>query len=116
MTRFYALINSTGIQEVQATELPKLSEIQKLVGIPGKEAFLEAVYQCYSDLSIAILCDDEFLIKGCQPTLVLPNGTILHGQLFIVARNIQIEDFCLLTQQQLEIVKKESKVYPLTPR
>ncbi|MEG4397084.1 DUF3846 domain-containing protein [Microcoleus sp. BROC3] len=116
MSRFYALINSTGIQEVQATEMPKLHEIQKLVGIPGKEAFLEAVYQCYSDSSIAILCDDEFLLKGCQPTLVLPNGTILHGQLFIVAQNIQIEDFCLLTQKQLEIIKKESKIYSLQPR
>lgn len=29
---------------------------------------------------------------------------------------MQIQDFCLLTQKQLEIVKQESKVYPLTPR
>jgi hypothetical protein len=116
MSQFYALINSTGIQEVQATEMPTIAEIQNLVGIPGKEAFFEGVYQRYSDLSIAILCDDEFLIKACQPTLVLPDGTILHGQLLIVALDTQIEDFCLLTQQQLEIVKKESKVYPLTPR
>ncbi|MEG4576992.1 hypothetical protein QUA56_30625 [Microcoleus sp. N3A4] len=116
MTRFYALINSTGIQEVQATEMPTVAEIQKLVGIPGKEAFFEGVYQCYSDLSIAILCDDEFLRKAYQPTLVIPDGITLQGQLLIVAMDTQIEDFCLLTQRQLEIVKKESKIYPLTPR
>lgn len=116
MSRFYALINSTGIQEVQATEIPKLPKIQKLVGIPGEEAFFEAVYKCYSDPSIAILCDDEFLLKAFQPTLLTRDGTTLQGQLLIVARDSQIEDFCLLTQQQLEIVKKESKVYPLTPR
>ena len=42
--RFYALVNSTGIEEVAATELPQIPEIQKLVGIPGEEAFFEAVY------------------------------------------------------------------------
>jgi hypothetical protein len=63
MTRFYVLINSTGIQEVEATEMPTVPEIQKLVGIPGEEAFFEGVYQRYSDPLIAILCDDEFLIR-----------------------------------------------------
>jgi len=114
--RFYALINSTGIQEVKATEMPTVQEIQKLVGIPGEEAFFEGVYRCYSDPLIAILCDDEFLMKGSQPTLLTPDSITLQGQLLIVALDTQIEDFCLLTQKQLEIVKKESKVYPLTPR
>jgi len=31
MSRFYALINSTGIQEVKATEVPTVAEFQKLV-------------------------------------------------------------------------------------
>ncbi|MEG3907818.1 hypothetical protein QT979_05920 [Microcoleus sp. w2-18bC1] len=113
MSRFYALINSTGIQEVKATEMPTVAEIQKLVGIPGEEAFFEGVYRCYSDPLIAILCDDEFLMKGCQPTLLTPDGITLQGQLLIVAMDTQIEDFCLLTQRQLEIVKQESKIYPL---
>jgi hypothetical protein len=116
MSQFYALINSTGIQEVEATEMPTVPEIQKLVGIPGEEAFFEGVYQRYSDLSIAILCDDNFLMKACQPTLLTPDGITLQGQLLIVALDTQIEDFCLLTQKPLEIVKKESKLYPLTPR
>jgi hypothetical protein len=57
--RFYVLVNSTGIQEVAATELPQIPEIQKLVGIPGEEAFFEAVYGCYSDQSVAVLCDGQ---------------------------------------------------------
>ncbi|MEG3935748.1 MULTISPECIES: DUF3846 domain-containing protein [unclassified Microcoleus] len=116
MSQFYVLINSTGIQEVTATEMPTVAEIQKLVGIPGEEGFFEGVYKRYSDQSIAILCDDEFLMKGCQPTLLTPDGITLQGQLLIVGIDMQIEDFCLLTEKQLEIVKKESKIYPLQPR
>ncbi len=52
--QFYVLVNSTGIEEVAATELPQIPEIQKLVGIPGEEAFFEAVYGCYSDQSLAV--------------------------------------------------------------
>lgn len=74
MPRFYALINSTGIQEVKATEMPTVAEIQNLLGIPGEEAFFEGVYKRYSDPLIAILCDDDFLMKGCQPALLTPNG------------------------------------------
>jgi hypothetical protein len=116
MSRFYALINSTGIQEVKATEVPTVADIQKLVAVPGEEAFFEGVYQRYSDPSIAILCDDNFLMKHCQPTLLTPDGITLQGQILIVAIDMQIEDFCLLTQKQLEIVKEKSKLYPLTPR
>ncbi|MEG4518808.1 DUF3846 domain-containing protein [Microcoleus sp. AT9b-C5] len=111
MTRFYVLINSTGIEEVAATELPKLPELQKLVGIPGQQAYLEPVYQCYSDRSITILCDEEFLRKAHQPTMLTPQRVILQGQILVVAMDNQIEDFCLLTQQQVELVKRETKLY-----
>lgn len=114
--RFYALVNSTGIEEVAATEVPKLPEIQNLVGIPGEEAFFEAVYKCYSDPLLVILCDDEFLRKAYEPTLLTRNGVTLQGQVLIVAIDPQIQDFCLLTKKQLELVKQESTLYPLTPR
>lgn len=84
--RYYVLINSTGIEEVAATELPQIPEIQKLVGIPGQEAFFEAVYGCYSDPSLAVLCDDDFLRKGYQPTLVTPTGVVLQGQVLLDLR------------------------------
>ncbi|MEG4350261.1 hypothetical protein QUA74_11015 [Microcoleus sp. LAD1_D3] len=111
MTRFYVLINSTGIEEVAATELPQIPELQKLVGIPGEEAFFEAVYHCYSDLSLAVLCDDEFLLKAHQPTMLTPKRVILQGQVLVVASDPQIADFCLLTQKQVELVKRETKLY-----
>ncbi|MEG4503807.1 hypothetical protein QUA81_13160 [Microcoleus sp. F6_B4] len=114
--RFYVLVNSTGIEEVAATEFPKLPELQKLVGIPGEEAYLEPVYQCYSDRSITILCDEEFLRKGCQPTMIIPSRVVLQGQVLVVAIDPQIEDFCLLTQQQVEIVKRETKLYQANSR
>ena len=109
--QFYVLINSTGIEEVAATEVPKLPEFQKLVGIPGEEAYLEPVYQCYSDLSIVILCDEEFLRKAHQPTMLTPKRVILQGQVLVVAIDPQMEDFCLLTKQQIELVKRETKLY-----
>ncbi|NQE36752.1 hypothetical protein [Microcoleus asticus] len=113
---FYILVNSTGIEEEVATELPQLPELQKLVGFPGEEAYLEPVYQCYSDPSIVILCDEEFLRKACQPTMLTPKRVILQGQLLVVAIDPQIEDFCLLTQQQVELVKRETKLYQATPQ
>lgn len=111
MTRFYVLINSTGIEEVAATELPQIPEIQKLVGISGEEAFFEAVYGCYSDQSLAVLVDDDFLRKAHQPTMLTPKRVILQGQVLVVAIDAQQEDFCLLTKQQLELVKKETKLF-----
>ncbi|MEG4533387.1 hypothetical protein [Microcoleus sp. D2_18a_D3] len=111
MSRFYALINSTGIQEVEATEVPMVAEIQKVVGIPDEEAFFEAVYGCYSDQSLAVLVDDDFLRKAHQPTMLTPKRVILQGQVLVVAIDPQIEDFCLLTKQQVELVKRETKLY-----
>jgi hypothetical protein len=114
--RFYVLVNSTGIQEVAANELPQIPEIQKLVGIPGQEAFFEAVYGCYSDQSLAVLCDDDFLPKAYQPTMITRKRVILQGQVLVVAIDPQIQDFCLLTQQQVELVKRETKLYQANSR
>lgn len=108
---FYVLVNSTGIEEVAATQLPQIPEIQKLVGIPGQEAFFEAVYNCYSDPSLAVLVDDDFLRKAHQPTMLTPKRVILQGQVLIVAIDRAAEDFGLLTLQQVEIVKRETRLY-----
>jgi len=114
--RFYVLVNSTGIQEVAANELPQMPEIQKLVGIPGQEAFFEAVYGCYSEQSLAVLCDDDFLRKAHQPTMITRKRVILQGQVLVVAIEPQIQDFCLFTQQQVEWVKRETKLYQANSR
>jgi hypothetical protein len=114
--QFYALVNSNGVEEVEAAGLPKIKEIQNLVGVPGQEAFFEAVYSCYSDRSIAILCDDDFLRNNYQSTLVTPRGIVLQGQLLILAVAPQIEYFCLWNRQQVEIFKRETKLYQAISR
>lgn len=104
---FYVLINSKGIQEVEATELPSVKGMQDLVGIPGESAAFQAVHGCYTDHSLVVLCDDEFLRKDPEPVLVTYRGT-LQGQLIVVALNNQRDDYTLLTQDQVELVKRES--------
>lgn len=104
---FYLLINSKGIQEVEATELPSVKGMQDLVGIPGESAAFQAVHGCYTDHSLVVLCDDEFLRKDPEPVLVTYRGT-LQGQLIVVALNNQRDDYTLLTQDQVELVKQES--------
>lgn len=104
---FYVLINSKGIQKVEATELPSVKGMQDLVGIPDESAAFEPVYDCYSDPSLVVLCDDEFLRKDPEPVMVTNKGT-LQGQLMVVAMNRQRDDFVLLTQDQVELVKRES--------
>ena len=107
----YILVNADEIQEKEAEEMLNLEEIQNLVGEPGKEAFFESVYNCYSDRLIAILCDDDSLRKHHQPTCVTSTGVVLHGQVLIVRIDPQIDDYNLLTPQQVEIVKRETKLY-----
>ena len=106
----YILVKADGIQEVEAEEMLNLKEIQNLVGVPGEQAFFEPVYQCYSDRSIVILCDDDSLRKHHQPTCVTSTGVVLHGQIIIVRIAPQIEDYNFLTPPQVEIVR-ETKLY-----
>lgn len=102
----YVVINSAGIQEIKASKLPGVRGIQDLVGIAGEEAAFEAVYNCYSDRSLIVLCDDEFLRKGYDPVMVTPWGVTLQGQLMVVKR--QGDDFGLLNQKQIELIKQET--------
>jgi len=57
-----------------------------------------------------MLCNEDFLRKACQPTCITLRGTILQGQILILAHG-QIEDFVLLNQKQVEIVKRETNLY-----
>ena len=88
-----------------------IKEMQSLVRFPGEEAFVEAVYNSYSDQSIVMLCEEDFLRKGDRPTCVTPAGTVLQGQVLILALDLQIEDLVSIEQKQVEIVKGETKLY-----
>jgi len=109
---FYVLVNDKGIGTHSANEMLTLEEMQNLVGIEGKPAYIEvASYRSYSDSSIVMICDDEFLRKGYNPTCYTAEGDIVHGQVLILGTDRANEDFGLLTLQQVEIVKRETRLY-----
>jgi hypothetical protein len=121
---FYVLINSNGIEVRESQKMLTLKEMQNLVGIEGKSAYIEvASYQSFSDSQITMICDEEFLMKECQPTCMTMayrpasyEGNILHGQVLIVGTNAKKDDFDLLSKEQVEIVKREIKLVRLSNR
>lgn len=108
---FYVLINSNGIEVQESKEMLTLKEMQNLVGIEGEPAYIEvASYRSFSDKSIAMICDDEFLMKECQPTCITIEGNVIHGQVLILGTNAEENDFGLLTKKQTEIVKSQIRL------
>ncbi len=108
---FYILINSNGIEVRVAKKMLSLRKMQNLVGIEGEPAYIEvASYRNFSDKSISMICDEEFLMKECQPTCKTIEGTVIHGQVLIVGTNAEENDFDLLTREQVLIVRREIKL------
>ncbi|MDF0553128.1 DUF3846 domain-containing protein [Kamptonema sp. UHCC 0994] len=99
----YALINSNGIEAKKSEQMLTLKEMQQLVGIQGESAYIEAVYNQFTDPTIVLLCDDEFLLKGFSPTCKTKAGLTLHGQVLVLSTTDS--DFCLLTEEQFAILK-----------
>ena len=75
------------------------------------ERFKVASYRSFSDNSIVMLCDEEFLMKACNPTCCTAEGTTIHGQVLILGTDTANEDFGLLTKEQTEIIKRETRLY-----
>ena len=108
---FYVLIGSDSIEVLESKEMLTLKEMQNLVGIEGEPAYIEvASYRSFSDKSLAMICDDEFLMKGCQPTCITIEGHVVQGQVLVLGTNKAEEDFGLLSQQQVEIVKSQIRL------
>ncbi len=57
-----------------------------------------------------MICDDKFLLKGCQPTCCTYQGYVLHGQVLVVGANKADDDFDLLTEDQVDIVIRETRL------
>ena len=108
---FYVLIGSDSIDVRESKEMLTLKEMQNLVGVEGEPAYIEvASYRSFSDKSLAMICDDEFLMKGCQPTCITIEGHVVQGQVLVLGTNKAEEDFGLLSQQQVEIVKSQIRL------
>ena len=108
---FYVLINSNGIEVREAKEMLTLREMQNLVGIEGETSYIEvASYRSFSDPAITMICDEEFLRKDCNPTCLTIENHVIHGQVLVLGTNKVEEDFDLLSQQQVEIVKSQARL------
>jgi len=109
---FYVLINDKGISVHSSNEMLTLKEMQNLVGIEGESAYIEvASYRSFSDNSIVMLCDEEYLMKACNPTCYTAERNTIHGQVLILGTDTANEDFGLLTKEQTEIIKRETRLY-----
>ena len=109
---FYVLINGKGIGIHSANEMLTLETMQNLIGVEGEPAYIEvASYRSYSDSSLVMICDDEFLRKGYNPTCYTLEGNTIHGQVLILGTDAKREDFGLLSLAQTKIIKRETKLY-----
>ncbi len=105
---FFVLVNAGQVLVKESDRMLSLKEMQNLVGIEGKSAYIEvASYRSFSDKSIAMICDEEFLMKKCQPTCITIEGHVVHGQVLVLGTNAEEDDFGLLTAKQVEIVTSE---------
>ena len=113
---FYILANPDGIEVHEAERMLSVRRMNELVGAYGQPAFFEiASYDSFSDPGITIFCDDAFASKDFEPTLVTKQGDVIYGQCLILGTNPQAEDFCLLSQPQVELIKKEIRLVKPKP-
>lgn len=99
----FLIINSEGMKTQES--IPDLQEMKRLVGVENESAYIEFVFRQFSDLSIALVCDDEFVLKNLSPTCRTKQH-ILCGQILVVALRNDGE-IQSLTAQQIEQVKQE---------
>ena len=85
MSHLYALINNTGIHRHILNEPMTLDQMKNLVGKEGDKAYVEYVYNQFSDTSIDLICDEDFLRKDFLPTCITQRGIVLHGQVIAAA-------------------------------
>lgn len=87
-----------------------------MVGIEGEPANYEMVEESsFSDPTSVMLCDDDVVSKGLQPTCFTKKGDVVCGQVLILATNNFPQDLCLLNLTQTKIVKEELKLHPKPP-
>jgi hypothetical protein len=114
MSHLYALINNKGIHRCVLDAPMTLVQMKNLVGKEGEKAYVEYVCNQFSDTSIDLICDEDFLRKGFLPTCVTQRGIVLHGQ--VIAAAVRGADTVGLTEQQFQIICQELAIaVPIEP-
>ena len=98
----YALINRTGIHRLELEEM-KLADLQNRVGVEGENAYIEYVREQFSDPTIDLICDEEFLLKELPLTCITDKRIKLCGQI-IAAACTPDGDTIGLTESQFQMV------------
>jgi hypothetical protein len=99
----YALINETGIQRLEVPEKLELAQLQNLVGIADESALVEYVGNQFSDPTIDLICDEEFLFKELPLTCITRSDIRLCGQVIAAAVTEEGETIGL-TEAQFQLV------------
>ena len=99
----YALINQTGIHKLEVEEILELADLQNRVGVEGENALIEYVRGQFSDPTIDLICDEEFLIKELPLTCITDKRIKLCGQV-IAAASTKEGDTVGLSEAQFQIV------------
>ena len=109
---FYILINEQGIIAHKVSEMLTLWPMLSLVFTEDEIACIKiqiACYYNYSDRAIVMVCRHKSLTKDCEQTCYTFGGDVLYGQILVLAKNDN-NDFALLSPEQVEIVKRETKL------
>lgn len=104
--------NLPEIEPWTAIKVPSHEEIQNLVGIGGVPTTYEILQEPnFSDRKIVTIVDSDLNPKGLKPTCFTKNGSVIHGQVLILASGGCLGDLQLLTLSQVRIVNRELKLY-----
>ncbi len=99
----YALIDRRGIHRLEIEQKLELADLQNRVGVEGKNALIEYVRGQFSDPTIDLICDEEFLLKGLPLTCITDKRIKLCGQV-IAAACTPDGDTVGLSEAQFQIV------------
>jgi hypothetical protein len=99
----YALINATGIHRLEVPEKLGLAQLQNLVGVADESALVEYVGNQFTDQTIDLICDEEFLFKELLLTCITHSDIRLCGQVIAAAVTEEGETIGL-TEAQFQLV------------
>jgi len=107
---YYGLLNRSGLELVKSKKMLTRDEMRDLVGVKADyNYFIVGSSKSFSDTHIDLVCGDESINKGHDPTCVTREGYTLHGQILILGSDVTGGNFQLLTKKQAEIVRTQVK-------